>query len=76
LIEYPIEGHGNFQQLFDLESDPGETRNLANEQTAKLAELHALLDEFRTRTKTNDRSAAPTFSRKVLEQLRSLGYAQ
>jgi arylsulfatase A-like enzyme len=76
LIEYPIKDGGNYQQLFDLEADPGETRNLANEHAAKLAELHALLDEFRTRTKTNDRAAAPTFSGKVLEQLRSLGYAQ
>lgn len=41
-----------FVQLFDLERDPGESRNLAAEHPGKVAELKALLDESISRGRT------------------------
>lgn len=55
-----------FVQLFDLESDPGESNNLAAEHPEKVAELKALLDESISRGRTtpganlsNDREVNP-----------------
>jgi arylsulfatase A-like enzyme len=42
-------------QLFDLESDPGETRNLWNSYPEIVEELLTLLDEYRTRGKSGTR---------------------
>lgn len=46
--------------LFDLETDPGETKNLAQENPAKLQELRALLTQIRTRSAPSDRAPSPT----------------
>ena len=45
LIEYVVEGRHAMTQLFDLESDPLETRNLAEEQ-AQAGRVKALRDEM------------------------------
>lgn len=46
LLEYHEDGH---TELYDLEQDPSETRNLAQANAAKAAELLAMLREWRSR---------------------------
>lgn len=46
LLEYHEDGH---TELYDLEQDPAETRNLAQADPAKAAELLAMLREWRSR---------------------------
>ncbi len=77
LIEYPLAEGGYFQQLFNIETDPGETRNVASEHPDQVATLRAQLDAFRGATGTADTQAAPPqLTPEVHEQLKSLGYVQ
>ncbi len=57
-------------ELYDLEQDPGETRNLAEERPELLEELEALLPEWGTPTDTGPGSGGGAH----LEALRKLGY--
>ena len=58
-------------ELFDLEQDPGETRNRAAETPTRAAEMAALLARFEQRPgAAAERSGDP----QVLESLRALGY--
>jgi arylsulfatase A-like enzyme len=77
LIEYPLADGQYFQQVFNVETDPGETRNVAREHPEVLATLRAQLDAFRKSTGTGDaNAAAPQLTPEVHEQLKSLGYVQ
>lgn len=77
LIEYPMADGQYFQQLFNIETDPGETKNVASANPEILATLHAQLDTFRKSTGTADaNAAAPALSGEIHEQLKSLGYVQ
>ena len=58
-------------ELYDLEADPGEQRNLAASQPRQLEEMRALLDGLRKAERPADRRAeAPD----IRDRLRSLGY--
>jgi arylsulfatase A-like enzyme len=60
-------------RLYDLESDPGETRDVALSQPQKLAELKALLATVLAHdTDVSERQRELTETEK--EQLRQLGY--
>jgi arylsulfatase A-like enzyme len=74
LIEYPIEG-GWARQLFDLENDPGETRNVAADRPALVAFLHEKLEAFRNSTGAARTEPAP-LAPEVEDALRDLGYVR
>jgi len=77
LIEYPMANGQYFQQLFNIETDPGETKNVAAEHPDQVAALHAQLEAFRQRTGTADpNTPVPVHSDEVQQQLKALGYAQ
>lgn len=77
LIEYPMANGQYFQQLFNIETDPGETKNVAADHPEQVAALHAQLDAFRQRTDTADpNTPAPVHSDEIHQQLKALGYAQ
>ncbi len=58
-------------ELYDLEADPGETRNLLEQQPQEARRLHEALVAFRSR----ERSAAPVGADpEVAERLKALGY--
>ncbi|MCB1237565.1 MAG: arylsulfatase, partial [Verrucomicrobiae bacterium] len=46
-------------QLYDLESDPGETRNLYFEHSDKVKELKALLEESKSSGRSRPRTSGP-----------------
>jgi arylsulfatase A-like enzyme len=59
-------------RLFDLEKDPGETRDVAGEHPEKVAELAKLLDPF---LKLDEQARKErTISDEEREHLRQLGY--
>lgn len=62
-------------QLFDLAADPGESKNLANEETAKGAELRALLLEWMAAAPLPEENF-PELTDEERENLRSLGYLE
>jgi arylsulfatase A-like enzyme len=76
-----VAGMGIFYELYDLERDPRELRNLAAEEPERLAELLALLERERERAAAA-RSAVPhdpgqggvERTKEELEELRKLGY--
>ena len=63
---------GTKPQLFDLAHDPGETRNLAEQEPARLAELRQLVDPWVARGPVERHTE--NVSPEALEQLRALGY--
>jgi arylsulfatase A-like enzyme len=76
LIEYPKPDGGWYPQLFDLDQDPGETRNLAEARTEQVAALHQLLERWRAAT-GGDRVPPPLeLEPEVAEGLRALGYLE
>lgn len=77
LIEYPLADGGYFQQLFNVETDPGETKNVAAQHPEQVTALHVQLEAFRNMTRTGDTQAPqPALTPEVHEQLKSLGYVQ
>ena len=75
LIEYPLHGRDGWaRQLFDLTDDPGETRDVAGERSARLASLRALLLAFRRATEPARSEPAP-LTPEIEKALRELGYA-
>jgi arylsulfatase A-like enzyme/predicted Zn-dependent protease len=62
-------------ELFDLENDPGETRNLAEREPGTVAELRARLAEIDAATKPLAGGAAPVEEdQEALRKLSALGY--
>ena len=69
---YPAESQF---ELYDLASDPGETRNLARSDAERAARLAGEMFEYLDRLpKVEHRRLAPT--RETIERLRSLGYVK
>ena len=64
-IELPL------PELYDLRTDPGETRNLVDAQPETVARLRRLLDEVRRADRGSARTSENAETR---ERLRSLGY--
>ena len=61
--------------LYDLESDPGEQRNLAAERPDIVAELERVVEDRQALARENPSSeAAPILDAEAREQLRDLGY--
>jgi choline-sulfatase len=62
-------------ELYDLEADPGETRNIAAEQPATVAVLRGKLQTILARNPfTRQGAAAASLSPDAQEKLRALGY--
>ena len=59
-------------ELYDLKSDPGETRNLAGEQSARVADLTRQVDAISTAELPVSSAKA---DRETLARLQALGYA-
>ena len=67
--------HMRQQELFDLESDPGERKNLLLDQPQLFAGLHQLLRHHRARAEAAGIQAEDSeFTEEEKETLRSLGY--
>jgi arylsulfatase A-like enzyme len=62
-------------ELFDIATDPGETRNLAPELPVRTAAMAALLDRHLATT-GETRLEAPELSEETERELRALGYLQ
>jgi arylsulfatase A-like enzyme len=74
LVEYPLMEGGVYQELFHLREDPGELENVADLHPEKVAELHALLDEWNG---THRGYEAPDQDTPyVINHLRELGYIE
>ncbi len=76
LVAWPTSDGGRALQLFDLESDPGETRDVAAEQPRRVQALGALLEQWRASTRVAQAAAAPALSPEDEEALRALGYIE
>jgi arylsulfatase A-like enzyme len=72
LIAYPT-ADGDHYELYDLEQDPGETRNVAENQPQELTRHREALEAW-----LGDRAVSPTpdVDPELIERLRSLGYTQ
>jgi len=71
-IEAP---HGVGAELFDLASDPGETRNLSDREAARASELAAVLDRWRGEERREGAVDRP-LSAEEARRLRALGYVE
>jgi arylsulfatase A-like enzyme len=76
LIEYPVNGGGWYRQLFNLQADPLETNNLADEQPELCQKLHQELERWRAATGGGHRAPPPKLSPDVERALRALGYVE
>ena len=74
IVEQPV----NVEELYDLESDPGERRNLAASEPALLSELRERLRHFERSAPSYPREFASqvAISREQAEELKALGYVQ
>src|SRR5205814_5885169 len=63
-------------ELYDLQNDPGEQHNLAEQQAALRAEMQQSLKQRAARDSTSAKnvSAAPSLDAATIEKLRALGY--
>jgi arylsulfatase A-like enzyme len=73
LIEYPTQ-HGVYLELFDLEEDPGETRNLASVDSERAARLGERLDRWRAEVRRGSAGPLPELDPETRSGLRALGY--
>ena len=76
LIEYPSRKGDYYQELFDLQADPGETRNLSREMPDLAARLHSQLEAWKKQSRSADAAEPPVLSPEVEAALRELGYIQ
>jgi arylsulfatase A-like enzyme len=74
LIEYPTRGGGWYQELFDLETDPGETKNISKKKPEVAAQLQSQLEAWRKETRLSDTAEPIDLSPEVEAALRELGY--
>ena len=78
-MKYILDVHSGFEELYDLNADPGELTNLAAEREATLAEYRRLYEELLQKTR-NTSVGEPTVveieDERILENLKSLGYAE
>lgn len=72
-----IQDHDGLLALFDLETDPTEKVNLADEQRTRCDRLLALLDGHRERAVNTDSSTSEVdIDAEMLQRLKSLGYVK
>lgn len=74
LIEYPTRDGGWYQELFDLETDARETKNISGEKPDVVAQLHFQLEAWRKETRLGDAAEQIDLSPEVEAALRELGY--
>ncbi len=81
LIFHPPMGQGAKRrearwELYDLENDPGETRNLLEEETAEFRRLRRLLKEWMKGENwiRRSRQEVEAYSQETLDALKALGY--
>ena len=66
---------GKLEELFDLETDPGETENLMDKQPEIAAGLSRKIETWRKSFKAAEiRGASADFDDKMKDRLKSLGY--
>lgn len=73
LIEYPTQD-GVYLELFDLETDPGETRNLASVDPERAAGLAERLERWRAELRRGTMGPLPELDAETKSGLRALGY--
>jgi arylsulfatase A-like enzyme len=66
--------HGQAPQLFDLDADPGERRDLAGQESARVAAMSERLERWRALGRVRSHEHAATAE--VRERLRALGYVE
>jgi len=64
------------EELYDLETDPGETQNLVRQERDTLHSMRELLESWRSTLDPAGARGAPSMDEGVIESLRSLGYVQ
>jgi arylsulfatase A-like enzyme len=64
------------EELYDLDADPAETRDIAAEQPDLLARLRTLWEQLRDRRGSDHRATRAPVDAQTEEMLRSLGYTQ
>ena len=69
-----IVGAGGRQELYDLESDPLQKRNLAQEMPDRVTELRRGLDRVQLALEALHRGQALDLAPEVLESLKEFGY--
>lgn len=67
---------GSSFELYDLQEDPWETRNLALEERRTLAKLRAYLDEWKSALRPSPNLDQETMDEETLEGLKALGYVE
>ena len=74
--KYVVTSPAGIEELFDLETDPGEQRNAIAEQPTVAAELRAEIAEFEASARRLPREYGAERTREHEEHLRALGYIQ
>lgn len=76
LVVWPTTDGGELVQLFDLERDPGETRDVSAALPQRTAALRALLEQWRASTQLAGARSEPALSEEDDKALRALGYIE
>lgn len=75
-----LTGRDGSEELYDLKADPGETENLAREESTALVELRGRLPEILFALRSGSPPAPPSedveMDARVREQLKALGYLE
>ncbi len=66
--------HGPRPELYDLEADPGELRDLADEHPQEMERMRSILEQFLSRHAVDGTSQVQTLDEEVRRRLESLGY--
>ncbi len=66
--------HDDRVELYDLRSDPGETRDLSEKQPERVAGLRELIEAYRAGAPDDDARTEVELDEMMLNQLRALGY--
>jgi arylsulfatase A-like enzyme len=74
--KYVTAPRGDFEALYRLSDDPGETRNLAAIETAKRDEMRARLTEMLIETSSAEEAERIHLDDDAVSALRALGYVQ